>query len=173
MTEPLLAYLRSRANAGGLVIASETRIFRDVGLSHDDLALALHALESQGQIEILSGPPYVTLKLVPWPDSSSDRVKKEQQISSNSTSPHREVPVSSSVAAATQTEDGGAGEGEALLDHVLDVLGNGADRDEFRAILLGHDPALIHRCLRRVQATKAIRVSRAALFRSLLFKLSK
>jgi hypothetical protein len=71
-----------------------------------------------------------------------------------------------------QQEDGGAGEGEALLDEVLAVLGPSADHDEFRAILAGHSLDLIRRCLRRVQATKAIRVSRAALFRSLLEKLS-
>jgi hypothetical protein len=64
------------------------------------------------------------------------------------------------------------GEGEALLDEVLDILGPVADRDEFRTILAAHSPALIYRCLRRVQATKAFRVSRAALFRSLLQKLN-
>ena len=70
-----------------------------------------------------------------------------------------------------QQEDGGAGEG-GLLEEVLAVLGPGVDRDEFREILAGHPAALIHRCLKRVEATKQIRVSKAALFRSLLKKLA-
>lgn len=69
-------------------------------------------------------------------------------------------------------EDGGAGEGEALLEEVLQFLGPEANRDEFREILAGHHPSLIHRCLQRVQVTRNIRVSRAALFRSLLTKLT-
>src|SRR5207247_5778304 len=107
-----------------------------------------------------------------WSSSSSPRELSEQQVSINQRSLHIEVPVSSRAAAATQQEDGGAGEGEALLEHVLGILGPDADRDEFAHILTGRSSALIRRCLRRVQATKAIRVSRAALFRSLLEKLS-
>jgi len=70
-----------------------------------------------------------------------------------------------------QQEDGGAGEGEALLDEVVRVLGPEADREEFARILTGRSAELVRRCLRRVEATKSIRVSRAALFRSLLQKL--
>jgi hypothetical protein len=71
-----------------------------------------------------------------------------------------------------QREVGVAGEGEALLEEVLAVLGPDASRAEFRAILARYSDALVRRCLRRVEATKAIRVSRAALFRSLLTRLS-
>jgi len=60
-----------------------------------------------------------------------------------------------------------------LLAEVLAVLGQSAERDEFQAVLRGYSPELIRRCLRRVRATKSIRVSRAALFRSLLQKLSR
>ena len=173
MTERLLDYLRGYANADGLAFASESRLIDEFSASHDDLARALNQLESDGKVRILSRLPFVALKLRAWPGSSSPRVQKMQQINSNQHSLHIVVPVSSRAAAATQQEDGGAGEGEALLDHVLAVLGPDADRDEFRAILAGREPALIHRCLRRVQATKSIRVSRAALFRSLLHKLSQ
>lgn len=71
-----------------------------------------------------------------------------------------------------QQRDGGAGEGP-LLGRVLAVLGPEADPDEFRELVAQADPDLVRRCLRRVQATRAIRVSRAALFRSLLGRLRR
>jgi hypothetical protein len=172
VTERLLEYFQRHAGPDGLAFASETRLIEKFEAAHDELADALRQLESQGHVRILSSLPFVALKLRVWSGSSSHRVARTQQISSPPSSVHSEVPVSSRAAAATQQEDGGAGEGERLLDHVLATLGPEADRDEFRTILIGYDPALIHRCLRRVQATKAIRVSRAALFRSLLHKLS-
>ena len=173
MTDRLLDYFHRHANSQGLALASESRLTMEFRASHDDLARALTQLESDGKVRMLSRLPFVALKLVPWSSSSPSPARKEQQISSNQRSLNIEVPVSSRAAAATQQEDGGAGEGEALLSEVLAALGPGADRDEFRAILAGHSPELIRLCLRRVQATKAIRVSRAALFRSLLQKLSK
>ncbi len=169
MTELLLEYFRARANPKGLVVASESRILGDLGVSRDDLVLVLKDLEARGLIRILSTLPYLVLK---WSSSNPHRDQDQQQISGNSASVHVEVPVSRKAAAAMQQEDGGAGEGEALLDEVLQVLGPDADRDAFQAILSGRSPELIHRCLQRVRATKAIRVSRAALFRSLLQKLS-
>jgi len=173
VTEQLLEYFRRHANSEGLALANESRLIQEFAASHDDLVLALKQLESQGNVRILSRLPFVALKLVPWSSSSSSLVKKQQQISSDPGSWHREVPVSSRAAAVTHTEDGGAGEGERLLAEVLAVLGPGADRDQFQAVLNDYSPELIRRCLRRVQATKAIRVSRAALFRSLLQKLSR
>jgi len=173
VTERLLEYFRRHANSEGLALANESRLIQEFAASHDDLVLALKQLESQGNVRILSRLPFVALKLVPWPSSSSSHVKKPQQISSKSASLHRGVPVSSRAAAAAHTEDGGAGEGEALLAEVLAVLGPGADRDEFQTIISSYSSELIRRCLRRVQATRAIRVSRAALFRSLLQKLSR
>ncbi len=174
MTERLLDYLRRQANARGLVLASVVRMMAEFEISRPDLDEALRSLEAEGRIKILSPLPYAVLAITPhsWPGSSSAPREKKQQFSSSGRSLHREVPVSSRAATATQPEDGGAGEGEALLDQVLGVLGSEADRDEFRAILLGHDPVLIHRCLKRVLATRSIRVSRAALFRALLEKLS-
>jgi hypothetical protein len=172
VTEQFLDYFQSHASSRGLVLATESRLLSELAVSREALAHGMRSLEAEGRIRVLSPLPYLALKLVSWSGSSSSHVQEEQQISSNHSDVHREVPVSSRAAAATQAEDGGAGEGEGLLDQVLAVLGPDADREEFRAILSGHHPSLVHRCLRRVQATKAIRVSRAALFRSLLQKLS-
>lgn len=172
MTGRLLDYLQGHANADGLVLASEMRMIARLKTSHEHLVEALKELESQGKIDILSPLPLLVLKLRSWSGSSSSRVRNEQQISSHAARVHSEVPVSSRAAAATQQEDGGVGEGVALLGEVLAALGPEADPAEFRQILADYHPALIRRCLNRVLTTKTIRVSRAALFRSLLQKLS-
>jgi len=173
MTDRLFDYLRVHATPRGLVLVTETRLVETLHASREPLMASLRALEAEGRIEILAPLPYgvLALKPRPWSGSSSPRVRKEQQISSNRTGVHKEVPVSSAAAAAMQQEDGGAGEGEALLEEVLRVLGPAADREEFAQILNGRSAELVRRCLRRVEATKSIRVSKAALFRSLLQKL--
>jgi len=172
MTEELLARLRARASSLGTVLAREAVLLEDLRTNETDLSNALAQLQREGYIEVLTPGSFLVLKLKKWSGSISPRVQEEQQITSNRDGVHKEVPVSSAAAAALQQEDGGAGEGEALLDEVLHVLGPDADREEFRDILAGRDPSIVYRCLKRVQATMAIRVSRAALFRSLLQKLS-
>jgi hypothetical protein len=171
MTQPLLSALGRRVNHRGLVIASEDALIEELHVTHDALVDGLRKLEEAKLVETLAPLPFIVLRLRSWSGSSTPRARRAQQISGNPAIVHIEVPVSSRAAAATQQEDGGAGEGEALLDQVLATLGPEADREEFRRILAGHDSALIHRCLRRVRATRSIRVSRAALFRSLLQKL--
>lgn len=176
MTERLLALLHSRANRHGLVLARSDQLEAALGFSPEALSAALTALAARGKLEILAPRPYLVLALLPrvWSGSKSSGASKRQQISSDSHPSQEEVPVSSSAAAAaTATEDGGSGEGGRLLAEVLTVLGPEARREEFAALLAGRSPALIRRCLKRVEATKRIRVSRAALFRALLEKLSR
>jgi hypothetical protein len=175
MTERLLVLLRVRANRHGLVLARSERLQALLRCSPGALSHALTALATTGKVEILAPQPYLVLALLPrfWSGRSPSRTRKPQQISSDSSPSQEEVPVSSNAAAAaTATEDGGAGEGGALLAEVLTVLGPEARREEFAALLAGRSPALIRRCLKRVAATRQIRVSRSALFRSLLDKLS-
>lgn len=175
MTEQLLAALRARANRRGLALAKSERLTAELHCSPEVLQSALQVLADAGKLDVLSSPPYMVVALRPrsWPGSSSPRARNPPQISSHSRPSQEEVPVSSSAAAATTaTEDGGAGEGGLLLAEVLAVLGPEAKAEEFRAILKGLSPSLVHRCLRRVRATTHIRVSRAALFRALLARLS-
>lgn len=184
MREKVLRLLQQRANRRGQVLARGPWLEEELGCSSPVLEAALTDLASSGVLEILSPLPWLIVKVrraggrvapepPSWSDSSPSDARKGQQISSNSRSMDIEVPVSSAAAAAMQPREvGGAGEGEALLDEVLALLGPDADRDEFRTVLAGHSRALIRRCLKRVQATRNIRVSRAALFRSLLTKLS-
>ena len=174
MTDALLANLRGRANRRGLMLVHADALQSAFRCSPEELNRALRALGDSGRLEILTPPPFLVLALKPrpWSGSTPARVQEEQQISASARSPQEEVPVSSAVAAIQQREVGGAGEGEALLETVLAALGPEANRAEFARILAGHPAAVIHKCLQRVRATKAIRVSKAALFRALLTKLS-
>jgi hypothetical protein len=173
MKPPLLDILVRHANHRGLVLASERSLLHESAADAASLRQGLAALEVKRRVRILAPLPFLVLKLASWSGSSPASVRKAQQ----QRLAHIEVPVSSSnaaAAAATHTEVGGAGEGgPALLEEALAVLGPEADRAEFRAILARHSPGLVRRCLERVRATRTIRVSRAALFRSLLAKLSQ
>lgn len=171
MTEALLHHLRQRASRRGLVITRAQLLQEALGVSLEDLERSLTDLEAKKQLRVLSPLPYLVCTLHSWPGSSTPPVTEPQQSSSDSSIVHREIPVSSAAAAASAGV-GGPGEGGALLDEVLAVLGPEAIREEFVAILAPHGAALIRRCLRRVQATRSIRVSRAALFRSLLRRLA-
>jgi hypothetical protein len=171
MTQRVLQALRRRTSHRGLVIVREAVLLDETMMSAEQLRAALDRLVEDGVVQVLSPLPFLVLK---WSGSNTPRVPSKQQISEQEQNTHMEVPVSSSSAAAAtqQREVGGAGEGGPLLEEVLTVLGREANREEFRRLLAGYPAALIHRCLKRVEATKQIRVSKAALFRSLLTKLS-
>ena len=173
MTAQLLSQLHAQANHHGLVFLRESPLLEALRTEREPLSAALAQLEAQGEIEILSSLPFLVVKLKKWSGRGPRLGSSQPNLQAQQRGAHREVPVSSSAAAAAmQQEDGGAGEGELLLEEVLGLLGPDADREEFAQILTGHSPELIRRCLRRVQATKSIRVSKAALFRSLLQRLS-
>lgn len=171
MTASLLSALRARANHRGLVLASEQMLARETATGPTSLRRSLHQLAAAGEIRVLAPLPFLVCKFISWSDTSRAIVPAARRNSAPRRSPQRVVPVSGAAAAKQQHEDRGAGEGGTLLDRVLEVLGPDADPAEFLSILAGRDPALVLRCLRRVEATKTIRVSRAALFRSLLSRL--
>lgn len=169
----LYVMLASRANYRGVVCRQADLLAQDLGLEEEQLAQWLDRLSNAGLVEVHAPSPYLVIKITAWSDSVHIERAESPDSKPSRSEVHGEVPVSSAAAAAKQQEDGGQGEGETLLDEVLAVLGPDADRNEFRDLLGGRDPSLIRRCLRRVQATKSIRVSRAALFRSLLRKLGQ
>lgn len=173
----LYVMLASRANYRGVVCRRAERLAQDLGLEEEQLAEWLDRLHNADLVEVHTPSPYLVIKIRSWSDSEQGGHPVSPDSKPPSSDVHGDVPVSSSysskAAATKQQEDGGQGEGEALLDQVLAVLGSEADRDEFRALLTGRNPSLIRQCLKRVQATQSIRVSRAALFRSLLRKLSQ
>lgn len=95
--------------------------------------------------QLALGLPFLVAKLRDsWSGSTRPLIENEQQFRPSALAPLR-GPVSSSsyssrAAAVKQQEDGGAGEGEALLDEVLAILGADADRDEFRGLITGRNP---------------------------------
>ncbi len=169
--------LRARKNNRALVFARSSALQDGLHCSFEDLRTALAQLSDAGLVEILSPLPYAVLALRPQklPGISTPLGSNRPVRSGQSSRSQEEVPVSSSFAAAAiqSREVGGAGEGEALLRDVLAALGSDIDRSEVVDLIARYSPALIRRCLRRVQATPRIKVSKAALFRHLLVKLSR
>ena len=178
MKHRLLATLRHRANHHGLATVREPQLLVDLSATHEDVASALDALTQAHLIEVLSPLPFLVVKLPKWSGhSSAERVESPEVIPPSSKLP-LDVPASSgqtaAAAASSKQEDRGAGEGEALLDDVVGLLGPEADRDEFRTLLAHFSAGVARQALRRVAATPAsrIRKSKIALFRYLLTKLS-
>ena len=175
MTDALRAILIEHTNHRGLVLAAELTLRRQLRQPAGKIRRSLQRLEEAGEIEILCPFPFLVARARSWSGGKAQPLKEAQQMKPQSSNHKKKVPVSSSkaAAAATHTEVGGAGEGGELLEEVLVALGSDADHEEFARLLEGYSPVLIRRCLDRVRATKRIRVSKAALFRSLLEKLSR
>jgi hypothetical protein len=173
MTARLLSQLQANANHRDVVLLRESVLLEALQTQRDALSAGLAELETAAEIRILSPLPFLVLKLKKWSGRKPDVGANRPRLQQPQLGVHGEVPVSSSAAAAAmRQEDGGAGEGEALLEEVLEALGPSADREEFAQVLNGRSRELVRRCLRRVQATKSVRVSKAALFSSLLQRLS-
>jgi hypothetical protein len=178
MRERLLAALRHRANQNGLATVREAQLLVDLSSNHDDVSIALEALSRAHLVEVLSPLPYLVVKLPKWPSRSSAKGVETAEFTPKGSTWPMDARVSSSQAAAaaasSKQEVGGAGEGERLLDEVVDLLGPEADRDEFRSLLGRFSYGVVRQALRRVGATPPaqIRKSKAALFRYLLNKLS-
>lgn len=176
MSAGLLAALATHANHHGLVLTHERRLSAETGLGRSAIADEVARLAGAGAVRVLSPLPFLVCKLLSWSGERPPRTRHPQQSGPRPRLVRIDVPVSSAAAGiykcSKQQRDGGAGEG-ALLDRVLAVLGSEADPAEFRALVAQADPDLVRRCLKRVQATRAIRVSRAALFRSLLGRLRR
>jgi hypothetical protein len=171
--ERLLALLESRANHRGRVIVREPVLLSALDTSHEVLAQLISVLERDRVIEILAPLPFLVIKLLKWSRAKSVRSSAAHD---STAEPSRALrgPVSKQAAAASsKQEDGGAGEGEALLADLLTALGE-TDATEFRAIVTSYPAAVIRQALRRVALTppSQIRKSKAALFRFLLGKLA-
>lgn len=170
----LNAILNQHTNRRGLALVSQPRLLRETGLDLYGLQAGLASLEESHVIEILSPLPFLVARVRMWSSKTSNHEQLKPRSSGSGLSVHIEVPVSSSFAAAAfHKEVGGVGEGDSLLGEALAVLGSEAVPGEIRTILAQYSPTLVRRCLRRVEATAHIRVSKTALFRSLLIKLSQ
>src|SRR5205085_122383 len=124
--QELLAFIERHTTKNGQALMAQSSACDELRCSVEDLDAALHQLEVEGTITILSQLPYVVLRVASWSGKQSAITPIPLKGSSNSPRVHREVPVSSAAAAAKQQQDGGAGEGERLLRDVLTYLGSEA-----------------------------------------------
>lgn len=161
----LYCMLACRANYRGVVSRQSDRLAQDLELDEEQLVEWLNRLRNAGLVEVYAPKPYLVIKLLKWSESEGEAARNAPETEHSS----------SNAAASTSSkqEDGGQGEGEALLQEVLAVLEE-ADAEEFRRLLQGRAPEVVRRALHRVRTTppQQIRKSKAALFRYLLAKLS-
>lgn len=170
-----LALLKA-ANHRGVVCKRSDQIAAILKTDEPTLLTDLAKLSDLGLIRSLNPAPYLVIQLTMWPGREEVPVPHAPAGASESLAAHTEVPVSSAAAAASaaQPEDGGQGEGGALVDRVLAVLGSEADAVEMRNLVETYPAETVRRALARVEATptRQIRRSRTALFRYLLTKLT-
>lgn len=172
----LYVLLASIASYRGLVCRRPHRLAQDIGADEQQLAEWLDRLSKVELIEVQTPAPFLVIKLRAWSGSEPSESEKTPDSGHPGSDAHIDVPVSSNAAAAaalSKREDGGQGEGEALLREVLAALDE-ADPVEFRQLLQQYPPDVVRRALRRVETTppSQIRKSKTALFRYLLTKLS-
>jgi hypothetical protein len=167
----LLEKLRTRGNRRGLVFVRQDVLSHDVRASVEQLRAALDALNREEQLRILSPLPYLVVALPRrmWPSEASR---------SSETGPIPRLGASRGYSysfhkhnqsKAIAIEDGGAGEGDSLLEEILATLGE-SDPRPFRGVFQHFPAAKIRAALVRVRATppEKLRKSRTALFRFLL-----
>lgn len=165
------------ANHRGVVCKRSEQVAAVLKTDEPTLLADLAKLSDLSLIRSLNPAPYLVIQLTMWPGKDASPEAPSPAAAGPRPVAHVEVPVSSEAAAtasASQPEVGGQGEGGALLERVLAVLGSDADADEMREVVAAHEPELVRRALQRVEATPArqIRRSRTALFRYLLTKLT-
>lgn len=179
--DALWLYLRLAlaANFRGIASRRLDRLAEESNASAVQIEASLSQLASVGLIEILSPAPFLVIKLRSWSGNGFSKRDEAPQNRSGGSTPAIDVPVRSSSAAAAPAinsngEDGGQGEGEALLREIVEVLGHDADADEIRPLIQRLPVELVRRAIRRVQTTpdSEIRKSKLALFRYLLQKLA-
>lgn len=174
MTEPqLIVSLTARANARGLVLASEATLLDELGIGTAALEKLLEEAMRHGTIDILSPLPFLVAKL---PGSWSGGKREAPRRAAKSGAP--ENPAYSSQSSLSQSKQlmkesyRPPADEEALLKEILATLGE-SDPTTFRGALRSYSPGVIRLALERVRRNPTIRKNRTALFRYLLPRIAK
>jgi hypothetical protein len=173
----LYLHLLKIANPPPIVLRTVERLANELALPEQTIEEWLRRLSESKLIRLESPPPFLVIKLLSWLDSGGATSEGVGSSSGPSGHSHNEVPVGSkqqaAAAALQQTGEGGAGEGEALLNEVAQAL-DGADRVEVRSLIGEFPKPVVLKALIRVKTTPSsqIRKSKLALFRYLLSKFS-
>lgn len=158
--ERLLARLRERANARGIVPVRGSTIAQEVGAQEEEVGAALDKLERAGLLTILSPFPFLVLRLRSW--SGATPKPRDSRAPGYSYG-----KLSSNHVNESYRRPGDA----ALLSEILDTLGE-TDPTTFEGAISNFSPEVIRKALDRVRRTRSLRKNRTALFRYLLTKLS-
>lgn len=158
--QQLLARLRERANAHGIVPIRGETLAKEVGAREEEVGATLDRLERAGLLRILAPFPFLVLKLGSWPGSNQKR-----SVSRPATYSYSKLSSNRLNESYRPTTD------EALLREILDTLGE-SDPASFEGAIRNFSPEVIRKALDRVRRTRSLRKNRTALFRYLLTKLS-
>lgn len=158
--ERLLARLRERANARGIVPVRGSILAEEIGASEEEVGSALDKLEQAGLLAILAPFPFLVLRLRSW--SGASPKPRDSRAPGYSYS-----KLSSNNVNESYRQPGDA----ALLREILDTLGE-TDPTTFEGAIRNFSPEIIRKALDRVRRTRSLRKNRTALFRYLLTKLS-
>lgn len=158
--ERLLARLRERANARGIVPVRGSIIAEEIGAPEEEVGAALDKLEQAGLLTILAPFPFLVLRLRLW--SGGSPKPRDSRAPGYSYSKLSSNHVNESY---RPTMDA------ALLREILDTLGE-TDPTTFEGAIRNFSPEVIRKALDRVRRTRSLRKNRTALFRYLLTKLS-
>jgi hypothetical protein len=158
--QQLLARLRERANARGIVPVRGDVLAEEVGMSPEDIGATLDKFERAGLLRILAPFPFLVLKLSSWSGMSA-----KPAIS-------RPVTYSYSKLSSTRLNESYRPSGdETLMREILETLGE-TDPTSFEGAIKNFPAEVIRKALDRVRRTRSLRKNPTALFRYLLTKLS-
>jgi len=156
--ERLLALLRARVKARGIVPVSADSLTKEVGASQEEVGAALDRLERAGLLRILAPFPFLVLKLRSWSGKGPNTV------------PSRAAAYSYSKLSNNRLNESYRQADDALLREILDTLGE-SDPSSFEGAVRNFSPDIIRKALDRVRRTRSLRKNRTALFRYLLTRL--
>lgn len=173
MRDSLLRVLREHTSRRGLSLAREETLLAALDCDRGALAAALRELELVGEIETLVPLPFLVTRMRSWPRAfPAVSVNTMEHEPASRSAPDVPSVSSGGTAASASPIAGGTEVEDQPLRDVIAQLGDEASAEELRALITPYSHTLVRRCLQRVAATKHIRVSRLALFRSLLKRLS-
>lgn len=158
--ERLLARLRERANARGIVPVRGSILAGEISALEEEVGAALDKLEKAGLLTILAPFPFLVLRLRSW--SGMAEKPRESGASGYSYSKLSSNQVNESYRSSSDAT---------LLREILDTLGE-SDPTSFEGAVRNFSPEVIRKALDRVRRTRSLRKNRTALFRYLLTKIS-
>lgn len=167
MTKAVLQALQHRANREGLVIVREAALLQELRFQPGDVARALHSLEDQRVLRVLSPLPFLVLKLT---HSWSGKGQESSETAPSAYSYPKQLLHKQQLKDSYRRDDPSAD--DRLLHEILETLGE-TDPSSFQKAVENYSPGVIRTALERVRRAKSMRKTRTALFRHLLPRIAR